>query len=204
MSTQPLDHDPYLKKLKDEGYNISIIEEHIVIKGIPYLNNEKKILFGSIFCPYNLSGEKITPRDHTVHFTGEYPCNQLGNQLSLVNGPQNVPLTENIVGQYYLSSKPESGNYPDFYKKMKTYIGLLSAPAKSIDPSVRPKNFDYDYYEQESVFNYPDTNTARAEITSINNKVKGQKIAIIGLGGTGSFILAYISNAGFRNCIIRR
>ncbi len=172
MSIQLLDHNSDLKKLKDEGYNISIINDHIVIQGIPYLNNEKKILFGLIFCAYNLSGEKATPRDHTVYFTGECPCNQMGNQLSLVNSPQKITLTEDIISQFYLSSKLESGNYPDFYEKMKRYIDLLSAPAISIYPSVRSKNFDFVSYEQDSVFNYPDTNTARAEITDINNKVK--------------------------------
>lgn len=195
MLTQLLDHNPDLKKLNDEGYNISIIESHIVIQGIPYVNKDKEIEFGSIYCPFNLSEEKkITQIDHTLYFTGSYPCDQSGNEMTLiVNSPQDNKLTEDIVGHYYLSSKPESGSYPDFYDKMKKYIDLLSAPAKSINPSVRPKNFDFNYYYQDTVFNYHDTNTARAEITSINNKVKSLKIAIIGLGGTGAFILDYIS-----------
>lgn len=195
MSIQLLDHNHDLKKLKDEGYNISIINDHIVIKGIPYVNSARKILFGSIYCPFTLLDEnKIQQVDHTVRFTGEYPCDQQGNKLnSLVNSVEKNILTEDIVGLCYLSSKPETGAYPDFYEKMKRYIDLLSAPAKSIDPSIKAKKFDYDYYNQDSVFEYPDTNTARAEITSINNKVKDQKIAIIGLGGTGAFILDYIS-----------
>ena len=194
MLTQLLDHNPDLKKLKDEGYNISIIKDHMVINGIPYVNHDKEILFGLIYCPFTKEGPKVTQVDHTVRFTGEYPCDQFGNQnTSLVNSQQVNNLTDDIVGQYYLSSKPDSGAYPDFYTKMKRYIDLLSAPAKSIDPSVRSKNFDYNSYAQDSVFNYHDTNTARAEITSINDKVKDQKVAIIGLGGTGAFILDFIS-----------
>jgi len=45
----------------------------------------------------------------------------------------------------------------------------------------------------EDVFKYPDTNSSRAEIEYLNRKFKNQKIAIIGLGGTGSYILDLIS-----------
>lgn len=43
------------------------------------------------------------------------------------------------------------------------------------------------------VFKYPDTNSSRAGITALNSKFEGQKIAIIGLGGTGSYILDLIA-----------
>lgn len=38
-------------------------------------------------------------------------------------------------------------------------------------------------------FNYPDTNSSRAGIETLNERFHGQNIAIIGLGGTGSYIL---------------
>jgi hypothetical protein len=43
------------------------------------------------------------------------------------------------------------------------------------------------------VFKYPDTNSTRANIEFLNRKFKNQKIAIIGLGGTGSYILDLVS-----------
>ena len=45
----------------------------------------------------------------------------------------------------------------------------------------------------EEVFKYPDTNSSRAGIASLNSKFENQKIAIIGLGGTGSYILDLIA-----------
>lgn len=196
MSTQLIDHNEDLKKLKDEGYNISIINQNtIVVKGIPYVNKDKKIVFGTIFCPFTLSGEnKVLQQDHTVRFAGEHPCDQFGKEEnSYVNTQQTFKLTQDIIGSYYFSSKPDSGSYPDFYSKFKRYIHLLSAPAKSIDPSVTALNFDYDRYQEDSVFKYPDTNSARAGLTHISDKLKNQKIAIVGLGGTGSFVLDFVS-----------
>jgi hypothetical protein len=43
------------------------------------------------------------------------------------------------------------------------------------------------------VFKYPDTNSSRAKIEYLNRKFEGQKIAIIGMGGTGSYTLDFVS-----------
>ncbi|WP_407604935.1 DUF6791 domain-containing protein, partial [Pseudomonas aeruginosa] len=150
---------------------------------------------GTIFCPLTLSGlNTVAPQDHTVRFAGEHPCDQFGNEdKSYVNSQSHYPLNQDIVGNYYFSAKPPSGQYPDFYTKILKYANLLSAPAKSIDSSVTAQNFDFEDYNNESVFLYPDTNTARAGLSHIANKFKEQKIAIVGLGGTGSFILDFVS-----------
>jgi molybdopterin/thiamine biosynthesis adenylyltransferase len=44
-----------------------------------------------------------------------------------------------------------------------------------------------------SVFKYPDTNSSRAGIEFLNRKFENQKVAIIGLGGTGSYILDQVT-----------
>lgn len=46
---------------------------------------------------------------------------------------------------------------------------------------------------EEDIFKYPDTHSTRANVDDLNKKIRGQKIAIIGLGGTGSYILDLIS-----------
>jgi hypothetical protein len=42
-------------------------------------------------------------------------------------------------------------------------------------------------------FKYPDTNSSRAKIDYLNRKFEGQKIAIIGMGGTGSYTLDLVA-----------
>lgn len=46
---------------------------------------------------------------------------------------------------------------------------------------------------ETNVFKYPDTNSSRAGIEFLNRKFENQKIAIIGLGGTGSYILDQVA-----------
>lgn len=45
----------------------------------------------------------------------------------------------------------------------------------------------------QSIFKYPDTNSSRAGIEYLNSKFENQRIAIIGLGGTGSYILDQVA-----------
>lgn len=48
---------------------------------------------------------------------------------------------------------------------------------------------------EDNSFQYQDLNSSRAGINHVGEKLKGQKIAIIGLGGTGSYILDLISKS---------
>jgi hypothetical protein len=77
---------------------------------------------------------------------------------------------------------------------MSTYINVISAPAKSVDDSVTEKTFKViKPRKSTSVFNYADTNSSRAKISFISEKLVKQKIAIIGLGGTGAYILDLVA-----------
>lgn len=195
MSTPLIDLNQDLNKLRAEGYETSIVAGNLVVSGIPYVNNQKTIGFGVIFCPLTLSENKtMPPSDHTVYFMGDHPCDQYGKpDDSFVNSPTSQYLSPEITGTFYFSSKPASGNYPDFYSKMTRYINLLSAPAKSIDPGVSGQNKGSLFYNEDSVFLYTDTYTARANLTGVSEKLKNQRVAIVGLGGTGSYLLDFIS-----------
>lgn len=46
---------------------------------------------------------------------------------------------------------------------------------------------------KKSPFRYPDTNSAKAEIENLNKRFYGLKVGIIGLGGTGSYVLDLIA-----------
>lgn len=63
-----------------------------------------------------------------------------------------------------------------------------------MDPSKTAKVYEViEAAEEETVFNYIDTNSTRAEIGVISEKLEGHKIGIIGLGGTGSYVLDQVA-----------
>lgn len=195
MSHRLINLNPDLKHLWDEGYEIEIHEGFLIMHHVPYLNSLREIKYGQIVSALDLAGD-ITqrPNTHALYFVGEPPCDQNGLVMSaIINSPQVAQLTSKITASYYLSSKP-AGGYPDYYQKMTTYANAISAPAKSVDDSVTEKTFRViESDETESVFNYFDTNSSRAKINIIADKLADQKIAIIGVGGTGSYILDLVA-----------
>jgi hypothetical protein len=94
-----------------------------------------------------------------------------------------------LVVQHSFSSKPNEG-YANYYDKMMTYATILSSPARSLDPNVTATPFPViEVEEQESVFHYEDTASSRAQIGAVTEKLKVGPIAIVGLGGTGTYVL---------------
>ena len=204
MSQQLINHSSDLKKLQDEGYDIEIKSNYLLIKNIPYVNSEKVILFGTLVSELSLAGDKtIKPNTHVVYFSGEHPCNKDGSKMVKIqhqSGKKQFDL--DILTHHSFSSKP-SGNYKDYYHKMTTYIAIISSPAHSIDPNVTAKTFPViQSKDGESVFRYRDTASSRAAINLVTRKLELGKVGIIGLGGTGSYILDLLAKTPVKEICI--
>ena len=66
--------------------------------------------------------------------------------------------------------------------------------AQAIDPQVTARSFlPVAMAEDQSVFRYLDTASSRARISLITGKLALPKVAIVGLGGTGSYVLDLIA-----------
>ncbi len=195
MSQQLINRNHDLKRLRDDGYEIDIVSGHLVMRNVPYVNAKKQVLYGTIVSELSLSGDvTVAPQTHVVNFAGEYPCDADGKRLEkIVNSESTSKLAEGLTTNYSFSSKPKAG-YKDYYDKMTTYEKVLSGPAQAIDPSASAKNFAViASSEAGSPFQYIDTASSRAEIGVVSNKLKMRKVAIIGLGGTGSYVLDLIA-----------
>lgn len=197
MSQQLISHSPDLKRLRDEGYEIEVKGGYLLIHHIPYLNASGEMKFGTLVTDLTLNGDiTTTPSYHVIHFNGEYPCNKDGTPILAI---QYIAVPQTLYSgvdiQFSFSNKPSNG-YSDYYHKVSRYADIISASAKSLHPTATEKTFKVISTEAEDTpFQYLDTNTSRANIQQINNKLGGQKIAIVGLGGTGAYILDLITKS---------
>jgi hypothetical protein len=195
MSHQLIDRSPDLKRLRDEGYEVEIRSQHLLVHGIPYLNATGTARRGTLVSDLTMAGDVTArPGSHITYFIGEHPCRKDGTQISQIkHGTGNNPLAPDIMVNHSFSNKPANG-YANYYEKMTTYIAIISAPAQSVDPSLTAKTFKLiESSESDSVFKYLDTSSSRAGIGAMSAKFKGLKIAIIGLGGTGSYTLDLVA-----------
>lgn len=195
MSVKLIDHSPDLKKLRDDGYEIKVEVPYLLVSGVPYFNSKLEICYGTLVTDITMAGNKTTrPSNHVIHFIGEHPYNKNGTIMSvLTHNNARTALTSNIIVDRSFSNKPKEG-YKDYYEKITSYINVISAPVRSIDYSISAQTYKLvESLDPTSVFNYPDTNTSRAEIGVLAEKLENQRVAIIGLGGTGSYILDFIA-----------
>jgi hypothetical protein len=98
-----------------------------------------------------------------------------------------------LMTHHTFSRKPLSGRYADYYELVTTYAGLICGPAQELHGATAKSFPVVADTEEDSVFHYTDTASSRAEIEPITRKLMGHKVAIIGLGGTGSYVLDLIA-----------
>lgn len=195
MSNKLINRSIDLKRLRDEGYEIEVRGGHLIVHHIPYVNSNREVKIGKLISTLLMSNEvTLKPDNHVINFMGEHPCNNDGSIItSIQHVVVNQQLFNDIILNHSFSNRPPNG-YDNYYDKVTRYVELIIAPAKSIDPKVTATTFRVmECSEEESVFRYLDTNSSRANINFINKKFKGQRIGIIGLGGTGSYILDQVA-----------
>jgi hypothetical protein len=200
MSHQLISHSPDLKRLRDEGYELEVRNNYLLVRNVPYVNASKEVRFGILVSELTLAGDVTTmPGTHIAHFVGDHPHNADGTEIPQIKyQSQKTPLDVDLVADHSFSNKPSNG-YTDFFEKMATYIAIISSPAEAIDPSVTARTFAViEADETESVFQYVDTASSRAQINLITRKLERGKIAIIGLGGTGSYVLDLVAKTPVR------
>ena len=195
MSRQLVSHSPDLQRLQDEGYDIEIRSNSLLVKHVPYVNSAGQVAYGIIISELSTSGTTtIRPSTHVVSFAGGIPFDNRGSELtSIINSKGRTPVAERLIADCIFSSKPPEG-YPDYHAKITAYVNMVTGWAQAIDPRVTAKTFPViPASEEESVFRYLDTASSRAGISLITSKLTLAKVAIVGLGGTGSYILDLIA-----------
>jgi hypothetical protein len=133
-----------------------------------------------------------------VEFDGDFPCDANGQQLAkIAHQSFNKDYGNGLKARHSFSSKPNSG-YPDYYEKMTTYAAILAGPAEVLKPGISPRTFRQPEDEENSIFNYTETASDRVGIGALSALLANERIAIIGLGGTGSYILDFVAKTPVR------
>jgi len=157
---------------------------------------------GTLVCTYIESGGLLQPPDnHQVWFVGEYPCFADGRPIAqITNESGRRELAPGLWIDYRFSNKPEGlSNFANHFDKMVHYLTLLQDQARVLEPDAtaqtgRPVVSTAD----GSVFRYADTASARSETLTVSMRLAMGKIAIVGLGGTGSYVLDQVAKTPVR------
>jgi len=188
-----VNHNPDIRQLFEKKYALSIDSGFLVIRDIPYLDDKGNLKIGAIVTKLVYKDDKhVKQQDHQIFFCGLHPCQLDGSLIrNLGGGAVNIQLSSTDINvQRSFSNKP-NGGFKDFFEKIESYVTIISGPAM--------EKFDITPYTcrvvddiGDSVFKYSDTLTSRAEIGDLSIKFKDEVVAVIGLGGTGAYLLDFL------------
>ena len=197
MSSTPGSRSTDLARLIDEGYDITTNTGQLVLRGVPYVTSRRSVELGVLVSELTMAGSTTArPDSHVVYFVGEIPCDQYGRELeNLIHDRNPVPLGDGLVAICGFSSKPSQG-YADYYAKMTTYVSMLQGHAQALEPEVdacRAAPPGGSPASAGAVFLYPDTASGRARIGAATERLRHERVGIVGLGGTGSYVLDLVA-----------
>jgi len=193
MSRRPIARSPDLQRLQNEGYDLAIRGAFLLVRDVPYADAARAVCRGTLIVKLDLSGDAANkPSDHIAYWTGDHPCHSDGSKIAAFeNSSPPQDLGDGVRADFTFSAKAD---YRDYHHKVTTYVGRIVGEASLIEPAASACTFPAIPEEPgEGVFKYVDTASSRAGIGALNNRVTGQRIGIVGLGGTGSYILDLIA-----------
>lgn len=193
-------HNPFIKDLDELGYHVDFVGGYLVIYGLPYLDQDAALQHGDWACPVDLLDAVIDkPKHHQAWWRGSRPHDGAKRQLRLGGGLDRVTVAPDLITDCSFSFKllNEDGvarDYLSFEEKTQTYLDTITGPALAAFPDATPlRGIAVKAAAQGSPLRFPDTMSARYHINDISALLRGKKVAVIGLGGTGAYILDFIA-----------
>ena len=199
MSRALFSRNSDLKRLRDEGYFVQQQGGYLVMREVPYVDARREVRIGTLISSLTLAGDETrTPDTHVVHWDGDFPCRADGARIQGISHAAGVfDLGHGLKATHSFSSKPDGG-YADYHHKMTSYANIIAGPAAVLKPGVTPRTFCEPEEEEDSVFNYVETASDRVGIGVLTERLVNERVAIIGVGGTGGYILDFVAKTPVR------
>lgn len=195
MSRRPIARSIDLTRLQNEGYDLELRggDGLLLVKDVPYVASDRVVRRGTLIVKLALAGEvTVKPADHVAYWSGLHPCHSDGRKITAFeNSAPPQDMGDGVRADFMFSAKAD---YRDYHHKVTTYVGRIEAEATKLEEGVTARTFPtIREIQGESVFKYADTASSRAGIGALNDRAAGKRIGIVGLGGTGSYILDLVA-----------
>ncbi|MCD2323062.1 ThiF family adenylyltransferase [Sphingomonas sp. IC-56] len=180
----------------DDGYDLSVVHGYLVVDHVPYVDDQRRVRMGRLVSRLDLAGDcTVAPRDHQSWFAGAVPCDSQGRRLTeMVHLNFGGNLAQGLKVDHLLCSRPLGREFVDYHEKVSTFVRQISCHAAALDPTATARTGSVVADDEgRSPFHYVDTATSRSGTGALAARLAGQSVGIIGLGGTGSYVLDFVS-----------
>lgn len=195
MYAKPVVLETTLSRFTDAGLQVSVIGSHLLLHDVPVVDDKGHIQLGVLVSTFIYTENAVTsPVTHQVWFDGPFPCDASGKPLEGLRHSDiaSGEIAPSVPAKFHFSNKDEGWtHYESHFDQLMHYWRLLTDQVRVIDPmatqSVAAGGIAS--VSNETPFRYPDACSARGNFMSVSQRLAQSKVAIIGLGGTGSYIL---------------
>lgn len=200
MSGIQISRSTDLARLEADGLRLRVVQGaayHLLIEGIPGVTSKRAVVPGTLYCPLEINqhGTTVNPcSNHQCWWIGEAPCDSSGRvMVEMISNPAPENKGDGITTTVGFSRKRANKTpYDDYHEKIWAYVRMIWHEAQVLDPNCDPRSdrpVPAVVEAQARVFHYPDMATTRAGIGAATAKLLADHVAIIGIGGTGAYIL---------------
>lgn len=195
MSQTLVGLSPDLTRLVEESYDIEVRGANLLVHHVPFVNASGSVEYGILVSELSTNGERtIRPGRHEMWLVGGVPYDHMGRRVSVVNSEVPTDFGPGLVASCSMSAKVHNQPPENYYDKVVNYVSILSHYARGIDATAKHTEFPVrESTAEESVFRYHDSFTSRAGLSAVTAKLSIATVAIVGLGGTGSYVLDLIT-----------
>jgi len=182
--------DPAIERLLAEGYDLVVEDATLTVRDVPHVTRERVVRRGELVLPLAaVGGRVLPPRDGFAWFRGDTPCDADGNMLGFVHPER----TAEKLGML-LCLHPAHRGFRDHHEAVTMLVNAIERPARSIRPEASAKGEPGRIaFGAPSPFEYGDDAVAREGTTAWNDRLRGGSVGIVGLGGTGSYVLDLVA-----------
>lgn len=188
-------HSDDLARLIAEDYDIEVREGSLLVHHVPYVTSAGEVDYCILYSELTTNGERtVRPDRHEVWVIGDIPHDHQGNKLSIVIEQAAIDCGNGLIASCRLSGKLHNEHPADYYLKISNAVRVLGQFARGVSPGATHRNAPpRESSPDASVFVYNDTASSRSLLSAVTDKLKVAKVAIVGLGGTGSYILDLVA-----------
>lgn len=198
MSPKLENLDPHVAHLVECNYAIAFAHGFMLVRDIPYVDEDGDLQVGVLAVKLNAAPNgEILAHNHQAHFSGSLPHGGDGKPLDELS-PQvcSIPLEgSEAVLRLAFSNKPSPQGWNNIAALVDHYANIIAGPAENrFKVSRFTGRSDLSEFKSK-IFRYGDALSWRTDILDLSAKLATQIVAVIGAGGTGSYVVDLLARS---------
>jgi ThiF family len=199
MSAKPAVLESTLAPFLAAGLRVTVQGSYLLLHDVPVVDDQRQLRLGTLIATLVYTDSQVTPpATHQVWFDGPFPCFASGAPLEQLRHSEVAGglVAPEVPAKYFFSNKNEGWTeYATHFDQLMHYWRIITDQARVIDPQcTQPLAAGSVQVEgRKDPFRYPDASSTRGRFEMVSQKLAKLRIAIVGLGGTGSYVLDQIA-----------